>query len=66
MQISTWRAHMVTAWFLAIVFIGYLAGMTSVTRWLLAAVAITLPAVVLHFWRRPEPSMSESIRDVLR
>jgi hypothetical protein len=55
------------AWLLTLVLVGYVAGMTSVTGWiLLAAIALTLPAVVLHFWRRPEPLMSESIRDVLR
>lgn len=64
MQIASWRVQIGTAWFLTIVLVGYFAEMTSARGWvLLAAVALTLPAIILRFWRRPEPSMSESIRD---
>jgi hypothetical protein len=31
-----------------------------------AIVSLVLPAVVMWYWRVPSPSMSESIRDVLR
>ena len=64
MQFASWRVQIVTAWFLAIVLVGYFAGMTSARGWvLLAAVALALPAIILRFWRRPDPSMSEDIRD---
>jgi hypothetical protein len=64
MQIASWRVQIVAAWFLTIVLVGYFAEMTSARGWvLLAAVALTLPAIILRFWRRPEPSMSESIHD---
>jgi hypothetical protein len=67
MQISSWKAQIGAAWFVLIVLAGYGAGMTSMTSWMLvAAVAMTLPVILMRFGRRSEPSMSESIRDVLR
>lgn len=67
MKSASLRAPIGIACFLAVVFVAYVAGITSVVGWmLLAAAAIALLVIVVRFSRRPEPSMSESIRDVLR
>jgi hypothetical protein len=52
---------------LVVVLVGYAAAPTSAGGWTLcAAVAMTLPGIFAAFWRRPEPSLSESIRKALR
>ena len=67
MKTFSWKAQIGAAWFVAIVLAGYGIGMTSMTNWLLVgAVAMTLPVILMRFGRRPDPSMSESIRDAIR
>lgn len=67
MQTDRLKMMFMAAWILAVGVLGYLAGMTSFAAWtVLAAVALTPPLVMMRLWRRPAPSMSESIRDVLR
>jgi hypothetical protein len=67
MRIDSWKVEIGTAWFFAVLLAGYVAGTTSMGGWtLVAAAAMTLPGIFRYFWRIPEESMSESIRDVLR
>ena len=52
---------------IVVIAVGYALGPPSVAGWgIVAAAALILPVLVQRFWRRPEPSMSESIRDNLR
>jgi hypothetical protein len=47
--------------------VSYAVGPASASGWTLCvAAALTLPVIFARFWRQPQPSMSESIRDVLR
>ncbi len=55
------------AWVAAVGALGYTFGTTSVAGWaLLAVVSLVPPALMVRFWNVPSPSMSETIREVLR
>ena len=57
----------IAGWILAVGFLGYISGITSLAGWtVLAAVFVIPPVVMMRLWRVPQQSMSESIRDVLR
>jgi hypothetical protein len=50
MQMSSWKAQIGAAWFVVIALVGYVAGVTSMTSWmLLAAAALTVPVIWLRF-----------------
>jgi hypothetical protein len=67
MGIDSWQVQVSAVWVVAILGLGYLLGTTSAIGWgLVAAIAAALPVLVRRFWRRPEASMSESIRDAMR
>ena len=67
MQTDHVKAAVVVAWLLAVGALGYLSGTTSFAGWtVVAALALVPPAVMVRLWNVPSPSMSESIRDVLR
>ena len=54
-------------WILAVLAFGYLFGMTSFASWtVLGVVALVPPAAMVRLWNAPPPSISETIRDVLR
>lgn len=54
-------------WILAIGGLGYGLGTASFAGWTLVAVLSVVPPVLLgRLWSAPSPSMSESIREVLR
>lgn len=58
---------LIGVWILAVGVLGSVVGPGSFTGWtVLAAVALTPPIVMMQLWQKPAPSMSESIRDVLR
>jgi hypothetical protein len=61
------KAALMGVWILAIGVLGYLAGTTSFAGWaVVAVVSLVPPAIVMRLWGAPAPSMSETIRDVLR
>jgi hypothetical protein len=67
MQIANVKAASMSAWVLAVIVFGYVSGAASVAVWAaVAALAVAGPAVMARLWSPPSPSMSESIRDVLR
>ena len=61
------KAAVIAAWVLAVGTAGLAFGITSIAGWAgLAVMAVAPPAVMLRLWQAPVPSMSETIRDVLR
>jgi hypothetical protein len=67
MQTDYVKATLMAAWVLAVVTLGYVSGATSFAAWIaLAVVSLGPPVVMVRLWSAPTPSMSESIRDVLR
>jgi len=67
MQIDHVKAALMAAWVLAIGAAGYLSGTTSFAAWAgLAVLSLAPPAIMTRLWSAPAPTISESIRDVLR
>ena len=67
MQTPYMKAALIAAWILAIGGLAYVAGTTSLAGWAIVAVLLLVPpAVTVWFWSAPSPSMSETIRNVLR
>lgn len=67
MDLTSWKWQIGAAWVLVVALIGDALRPMSAAGWALCAgVAMTLPIVFARFWRQPEPSTSESIRDALR
>ena len=61
------KAALMAGWILAVAGLGYGFGTTSLAGWILVAVLSVVPPVLMvRLWSAPSPSMSESIRDVLR
>jgi hypothetical protein len=61
------KAAVIAGWVLTAGTLGFALGISSVAGWAaLAAIAAGPPAVMLRLWQAPVPSMSETIRDVLR
>jgi hypothetical protein len=61
------KAAVITAWVLVVGTLGLAFGITSITGWaVLAVLSVIPPTVMLRLWHAPVPSMSETIRDVLR
>jgi hypothetical protein len=67
MQTDHVKASVMAAWVLAIGAVGYLSGTTSSAVWAgLAVMSLVPPTIMMRLWSTPAPSMSESIRNVLR
>ena len=67
MQTEYMKAALMAAWILAAGVLGYVFGTTSFAAWtILAALVLVPPAVMVRLWSVPSPSMSETIREVLR
>ena len=67
MQTDHVKAALMGVWILTVGVLGYVFGATSLVGWtVFAAIALTPPIVMMRLWNTPAPSMSESIRDVLR
>ena len=67
MQTDHLKAALIGVWILTVGVLGYVAGATSLVGWtVLAAMALTPPVVMMRLWSAPSPSMSETIREVLR
>jgi hypothetical protein len=67
MQTDYVKAAVIAAWICAIGTVGLGFGVTSFAGWAaLAVLSLVPPAVTLRLSGTPSPSMSETIRDVLR
>jgi hypothetical protein len=67
MQTDYLKPAVIAAWIIAVATLGFGFGVISVAGWTaLAVLSLVPPAVMLRFWSEPTPSMSETIRDVLR
>ncbi len=67
MQIDLVKAALMAVWVIGVGALGYVSGTTSFAGWtLLAVVSLVPPALMVRLWSAPSPSMSETIRDVLR
>ena len=61
------KAAVIAAWILSVGTVGFGLGVTTFSGWIaLAVLSLAPPVVMLHLWGAPAPSMSETIRDVLR
>jgi hypothetical protein len=61
------KPALMAAWIVAVAALGYASGTTSFPGWAVVAVlSLVPPAVMARLWSAPSPSMSESIREVLR
>jgi hypothetical protein len=67
MQTNYLKAALMTGWVLAVGILLYAFGTTSLAGVTLVAVLSLMPvAVMARLWRAPAPTMSETIRNVLR
>jgi hypothetical protein len=61
------KPAVMAAWVVTVGALGYASGTTSFLGWAAVAVlSLVPPAVMVRLWSAPSPSMSESIREVLR
>jgi hypothetical protein len=61
------KTAVIAAWVLSVATLGMAFDITSVAGWAgLAVISTVPPALMLRLWHAPVPSMSETIRDVLR
>ncbi len=61
------KAALIGTWILVAGISGVGLGVTSFAGWAaLAVLSLAPPAVMLRLWSAPSPSMSETIREVLR
>jgi hypothetical protein len=61
------KTAVIAAWVLSVGTLGMAFGVTSIVGWAgLAVMSAAPPVVLLRLWHAPVPSMSETIRDVLR
>jgi hypothetical protein len=55
------------AWPIAVLLVALAIGVPSLLHWVVVAVVAAVPPLVVrHFWRDPEQTVSESIRDARR
>jgi hypothetical protein len=67
MQTNLVKAALMGTWILAVGVVGYMSGATSFAAWTLCAVVSLAPPVLMgRLWSAPPPTMSETIRKVLR
>lgn len=67
MQTEHVKAAVTAAWVLVIGAVGYISGATSFAAWAgLVVLSVVAPVIMMRFWSTPTPSMSDTIRDVLR
>jgi hypothetical protein len=67
MKIEYVKPGLMAAWVVAVGALAYSSGTTSFPGWTVVAVlSLVPPAVMVRFWNTNSPSMSETIRDVLR
>jgi hypothetical protein len=61
------KTLMFTAWSIAVLLVAIAVGITSVSDWSVAAFVGTVPPLVARsFWRAPEQTITEGIREARR
>ena len=61
------KTQLFVAWAIVVCLAALAMGIHSVSNWIVvAAVAVVPPMVVRSFWRTPDQTISESIRDARR
>lgn len=65
MRIEYVKTALTATWMLTLAGVGYAAG-TTVSGWVVLVALGVMPALMTRFWRRPAPTMSESIQEILR
>lgn len=61
------KTLMFVGWVALVYCVAIVMGIASPIHWIVAAcAALVPPAVVRHFWRGPEQTLSESIQDARR
>jgi hypothetical protein len=63
MQTDYVKPALIAAWVLAVGAVGYVSGTTSVAGWIVAVLSLV---VMVRLWNPPYPTMSETIRELLR
>ena len=67
MRTDYMKTALIAVWVLAAGILAFTLGVTSFVGWVALAVwSIVPPAIMLRLWSKPSPSMSETIREVLR
>lgn len=67
MQLENAKTAVIGGWVLGVGAIAVSLNVDSVAGWILAAAAgLVPPLTLLRMWRQPAPTMSESIRAVLK
>ena len=61
------KTQLFVAWVIVVCLAALAIGINSVSNWIIvAAVAVVPPLVARSFWRAPDRTISESIRDARR
>jgi hypothetical protein len=61
------KTQLFVAWAIVVCLVAFTVGIHSVSNWIIVAcVAIVPPLVARSFWRTPDRTISESIRDARR
>ena len=61
------KTQLFVAWAIVVCLAAFAIGINSVSNWIIvASVAVVPPLVVRRFWRDPDQTISESIRDARR
>ena len=61
------KTQLFVAWAIVVCVAAFAIGIHSVSNWIIvASVAVVPPLVVRSFWRTPDQTISESIRDARR
>lgn len=63
MQTDYVKPALIAVWVLAVGAIGYVSGTTSVAGWIVAVLSLV---VMVRLWNPLSPTLSETIREVLR
>ena len=67
MQLQDYKSTFAGGWVLTACLAGFVVGVTSISGWfILAALAVVPPLVMLRFWRDPPETLSESINEARR
>ena len=61
------KTQLFVAWAIVVCLVALVIGINSVSNWIVVAcLAVVPPLVARNFWRAPDQTISESIRDARR
>ena len=67
MSSEKYKTQLFVAWAVVVCLVALAIGINSVSNWMIvASLAVVPPLVARSFWRAPDPTISESIRDARR